>query len=471
MALSDILQAIGGGLKTGGQDILQGLKAAAPIAGQVAAGGLGALGNAMQAQGNPLAFQAQQQRQMEQMREDWESKQGQLLTAFQQASLNQQHQMRDDLNTQWLTQMQQQGVIDPADPGEDGAQEISGHWFKPSKPVMVTPPPELASILGTNPLPMNKLDPGVASLIGDVIKTRQGKQQAQLDLKGALSQVDELFPVNTDSPDDPNNVLNKRYKNMFTTFSANGDKTRMDTLLGRLDDADRAEKMAVKQSGEKVLGDDAAGMRAARIDLPDAQLKYHLRQIMLGRVSEGEALRNLGISDKFGRRRWNEFLAQNGVDLPMPLNPRAQKDLTSVVTVNDSLKKLMSILEPVKDKTAPATFLIPNLKYMVGIGDENSGLISLGQMDAIRGAAQSLTGIRTGFQVLEKAFIHTPNFWKDSGKEMYEKVKNMSTYLDDQEKNIYRFGSKSGVVPPGPDNARPTPLPALDFGTPPPPPR
>lgn len=477
----DILKSIGGavgqGASTAGQGILSGLQAAGPVLGQAALGGGQAMAEAMQAQGNPLAFQAQQQRQMEQMREDWEDKQGQLLTAFQQASLNQMHQMRDDRNTQWITQMQQQGVIDPANPGEDGAQEISGHWFKPSKPVMVTPPPELASILGTNPLPMNKLDPGVASLIGDVVKGQRNKGQAQLDLKGALDQVDELFPVNPDSPDDPNNVLNKRYKNMFTTFSANGDKTRMDTLLGKLDDADRESKQRVKEAGEKVAAEDEAGMKAARIDLPDAQLDYWYRQIKMGRLSEQDAVRSMGISDKYGRRRWNEYLAQRGDPLPVALSTTAQNHLQAMVPVNDSLKKLMAMLEPYKNDGRPAGELLPRLKYALGIGDENSGLISLGEMDKLRGAAQSLTGLRTALPIFEQAQVHTPNFWKGSRKQMYEQVKQMSGYLDTNIDDIFKYGAKTGVVQPQGrrayegGSAAPTPIPTLDFGTPPPPPR
>jgi hypothetical protein len=44
-------------------------------------------------------------------------------------------------------------------------------------------------------------------------------------------------------------------------------------------------------------------------------------------------------------------------------------------------------------------------------------------------AGAALKGIRTSLPVLDKALLHTPEGWKDSGKLMYEKVKNLETTL------------------------------------------
>ncbi|MDE1766577.1 MAG: hypothetical protein KGI27_09965 [Thaumarchaeota archaeon] len=445
MALSDILQSIGSGIKTGGQDILQGLQQAVPVVAQMGLGGLGALGNAMQAQGNPLAFQAQQQQQMERMREAFQDKQGSELSAFQQAQLHMEDQDRQNRNAQWLAQQTQQGAIEPAQPGEDGSMEISGHFFKPTKTPTVTPPPELQDMLGKDPIPLTRLDPGMASIIGDYMKGKTGHKQAMANLPMVLKQVDSIF-----DPTDPETApLNQRYSQQMQALAANGDTTRMDALLNKITDADREERMKVKQAGDIQTAQDQAGMTAARTDLPDDQLDYWYRQIKEGRIDEAQATRSMGISDKYGRRRWNEYLAKRGDPLPVALNASAQRDIRNVVSVNDSLKKLKTLLEPVKDKDTLGEDFWNRLKYSMGISGDSGGLISLGEMDRLRGTAQSLTGLRTGFNIIEQGLIHTPNFWKDSGKLMYEKVKNMSDYLDNQEDNIYKFGSKTGVVQSG----------------------
>lgn len=238
------------------------------------------------------------------------------------------------------------------------------------------------------------------------------------------------------------------YKAQVRNMFESGDTAGINKLITSITDSEAKAKRDASAAGEKVKADDKAGMADARIQFPDEKLESMYKNIKLGAVNPQDAEKMFGISDKYARRRWAEFLLAKKDPLPVALDGPTRQHLAAIEPVLDSLKKLKLGLQPYAKDTTPGTFAGKRLMYQLGIGDPDGsgGLISTGEMDRIRGAAQSLTGLRTTLATLEQAQIHTPNFWTNSGKLMNDKVDNMINYLENQEQKLYKFGAKSGIV-------------------------
>lgn len=254
------------------------------------------------------------------------------------------------------------------------------------------------------------------------------------------------------------NPDNARYRDLYSSQIKNmldaGDLTRADTLMNQLTDAKRKEDVAVSQKRAETKAQDDQGMEDVRKLLPDSKLDNAWEQVQNGRILPQDLEKFLGISDKYGRRRMAEYMTQNNKQFPVALDNQSRTALSKMEPVLDSLYLMRNDLEPYKNDKQIARFLVPRAQYAFGYtGREKDGTdwgptISRGEMDRIRGVAQSLAGLRTALPIFEQGQIHTPNFWKDSGKTAYDKLQNMISYLENNKAKIYKYGQKSGVVIP-----------------------
>lgn len=240
------------------------------------------------------------------------------------------------------------------------------------------------------------------------------------------------------------------YKSQIQNMWESGDTAGINKLVTSITDSAAKAKRDADAAGQKVTAEDKANMAQAKMDIPDEKLDWMYKQVKSGAVSAQDAEKVLGISDKYGRRRWLDYLGSRGDPLPVPLDGPSRTHLAAIEPVLDSLKKLKVGIAPYAKSDTPGQLAGKRLMYSLGIGDPDGsgGLISTGEMDRIRGATQSLTGLRSNLTTLEQAQIHTPNFWKDSGRLMNDKVDKLIEYLTNQEDKIYKFGAKSGVVQP-----------------------
>lgn len=288
---------------------------------------------------------------------------------------------------------------------------------------------QIADALHVDPnTPLDKVDV-------DKLAQLQALKESGAQVQGGQPQVD---PVNA--------KYNDLYKRQINSLAMAGDETGARTLMNTLTDEKRKEDSAVRTAQEKQHADEVQGQADAKAQFPDWKLENMWRQIKKGAVSFREAEQVFGLNDKYRKGRWADFLASKGEDFPIPLSSHAQTDLATKEPVLESLKLLKGEIAPLKDQKMPLAFINPRIKYAFGFGDAKGNMISTGEMDKLRGAAQSLAGLRTALPIFQQAQIHTPNFWIDSGKEANDKLDAMITYLDNNIKDIYKYGSKSGVV-------------------------
>lgn len=251
---------------------------------------------------------------------------------------------------------------------------------------------------------------------------------------------------------------NAQYRQLYTKQIDNlldgGDLTRADTLMNTLTDARRKEQTAVRQSAEQVKAKDAQEKQDAEAQFPDWKLDQMMKQVQLGRIAPADAERQFGITSKAARNRWVDYWTSHGYDFPVSLDGASRQNLAKMEPVLDSLKLLKADMAPYAKDNRIARFLLPRAAYAFGYtGREKDGTdwgptISTGEMDRLRGVAQSLAGLRTALPIFEQGQIHTPNFWKDSGKTANDKLDAMIKYLENNVQKIYKYGQKSGVVVP-----------------------
>jgi hypothetical protein len=447
-------------------------------------GGGQALGNAMQAQGNPLAFQEGQenQRQRAQFGQQMLLHQTPMpITPYQQQELalrqqefeaSQKYQgqqsdiqeaARKGQNNQWLALQRANGLVEDAHPSDPDALEIGGHFVRPTKPQTLQVPEQLQGLFGTNTTVSLTKDnaPLIDKLFGQYEANQKQTGKKPLDpslLRGWGQQLDTLFPT---SGGPKNQQYNQQYKEQLGNLFQAGDETGIRSMMSKLTDADREwdQKYGSKTqtaeaalAGLKKSAEDKADFQATANNLPDETLEYWRKQIKLGATNYGDVLSRF---DKAGKERFANYVASKGEDQPVPLDNPSKQHLAAIEPVMDSLKKLKAGIARYANSNSPMPLTGKRLMYSLGIGDPDGsgGLISMGEMDRIRGAAQSLTGLRTNLATLTQAQIHTPNFWVDSGKLMNDKVDNMLSYLQNQEEKIYKFGAKTGIVQGAPSSA------------------
>lgn len=217
-----------------------------------------------------------------------------------------------------------------------------------------------------------------------------------------------------------------------------------------LGQSDAAINFAARKSGAEKTASNAADEAQSRSLIPDSAFGAMYRRIKLGQLPLEQAANQVGRMDKVTRDRWVGFLGKMGDsagsdDLPVPVNGEAQKKLMAISPVIDELNDMQQKLAPYQNDSTPFRLLPSRAAYAVGMGDQNSGLISEMEMMRIRGAAQAAGGA-PALKILEQAQLHTPSAWSSSGMQSYGQIQNMKDYLVNQEHYLMKYGNKYGVV-------------------------
>jgi hypothetical protein len=140
------------------------------------------------------------------------------------------------------------------------------------------------------------------------------------------------------------------------------------------------------------------------------------------------------------------YAIAHDMEVPIPLSGAAQRVLQETQPVLDNIQRIKAELEPLKNSSTPAATLLPRIAYALGYGTDQSKLLSDLEMGRIVQGARIIKGSSKAAPVLEKAMIHTPNAWKDSGKLMYDKLSRIEQTLQDQIHATKMYGLKSGIV-------------------------
>lgn len=325
MSLNNVGQ---GGQPSTGASILQAIA-------KIGAGGGQALGNAMQAQGNPLAFQAQQQQGLEQMREDFQSKQGGMLTAYQQAVLNQQQQAHiDELNRQ-LNLGIAGGEFDPA--------STVGHLIPHIKPqpsiYQVTPDSAIGKELGlTGPINVS------ADKYLDYALNFQGKADAK-------AEVEKQKQVVNDRIDQTASQLNTEIDSRF-------DPQRFMKLYGSADDPDLAND--AKNFHSQVISASATDKKMGNTTQID-QLAKQIREYSSTWEKQQQALMKTKADQLDHRNDQNWQFNTQRLD-------RERKPL------DDYAARFSRLRDALNSHLPPADSLIPAELLTVMAGGQGSGL-------------------------------------------------------------------------------------------------
>ncbi len=137
--------------------------------------------------------------------------------------------------------------------------------------------------------------------------------------------------------------------------------------------------------------------------------------------------------------------------------PQAQAAIQDTEPKLDAISRLKKALEPYKNDNTPFATLIPRIAYAVGVDPKDmGGFLSQLELNRIGSAARLLKGTSRSGTILEKAMVHTPDAWKDSGKLMYGKLTEIETALNDILKTTRKNGQKypgldrgtQGMTPP-----------------------
>lgn len=146
-----------------------------------------------------------------------------------------------------------------------------------------------------------------------------------------------------------------------------------------------------------------------------------------------------------------------------PLTPAAQSIVMSTkpaITMVD--RALVEMKKMGMDNSAtPGTTLLPRLAYALGYGTDQGRFLADLSMDSLVSAGSLLktTGGQRSIVALQKALVHTPEAWKDSGKLMYDKMRAIKDRLQEVEKVARGEGKKyPGMVPVGASGAQGDPL-------------
>lgn len=416
------------------------------------------------------------------------------LSAEQQATLGAQQDLRDQQENYQLAQLFGSGKFREAAPGSQGMATIGG------KRLEMIPEDQQSGMFSYTPTDADKTNyPWMAgqnkitmpvreypAFLGDMAKLQKSNPINAAAYETSLNgQLDSLL--------DPQDKMKSTYKFMIHDALSPGDGSAPDhkRALSVIDDIRKdKEQLQVAQrtqdlkysptavagearlSGAKAGAEDDAHQAQIARALPDEVMERAYQNVKKGVWTADQVSRDLGLSDKYAKMRWLGYVTKKGDSdpdgIPVPLDSPSRQTLQHLEPVLDSLKELKERLKPYANDSTPGTLLASRMGYSMGIGNNDGGLISVGEMDRLRGAAQSLTGLRTALPILEQAQIHTPNFWKDSGKLMNDKLDMMIHYLDHQVQTTYKYGAKSGVVPGAATAAPGAPQrPSLTFTLPP----
>lgn len=400
------------------------------------------------------------------------------LSADQAAQLVQTQQLRDQQAKQLEGQQQLQllnllqgGGVKQAAPGEPGGVPFGSNTLsvvpEDQRPGMFKFEPTQQDLTNYPWLPKT----GVTMQAKDFPDFITALGKLQKTAPGASAAYDKLLQNQLNQIIDPNDPMRSTYSFMLhdAIQPADGSAPDHKRALMILDDLrkskqsviDERRKQALQFSPEAISGaatkagaEEGARQEAmyqqAVKNLPDSTLKYWYDQVKRGAQTYGDVLSRF---DKTGKERFANFLADIGDEFPVALDANARKTLSNLDPVLDSLKQVRDQIQKagIAQDTTPGSMAKARLLYSLGVGDKAGGLISTGEMDRLRGAAQSLQGLRTALPTLEQAQIHTPNFWMDSGKLMTDKLNNMINYLTYQENAIEKYGAKTGIVRSHPD--------------------
>lgn len=145
-----------------------------------------------------------------------------------------------------------------------------------------------------------------------------------------------------------------------------------------------------------------------------------------------------------GTKVFKDVKSESGYkrDIENPLTPAAQNVVMQTTPVLSQIQRIKTELEKYKDSSAPGTTILPRIAYAMGFGNDTSGFLSELEMNRILSGARILKGASRSASVLDKAMIHTPNAWKDSGKLMYDKISRIEQNLNDIVKAAKDEGQK-----------------------------
>jgi len=130
-------------------------------------------------------------------------------------------------------------------------------------------------------------------------------------------------------------------------------------------------------------------------------------------------------------------------DVPNPLTQDALKELRNTDSTLDLVDKVIAALEPYKNDNSPARFLLPRIAYSLGLGTDETSLLSKLSIGQIVEAGRLIRPTQTrAQQVLSKAMIHTPEAWKDSPVAMMKKLGSIKENLEDFRRETLLYGNK-----------------------------
>ncbi len=164
--------------------------------------------------------------------------------------------------------------------------------------------------------------------------------------------------------------------------------------------------------------------------------------------ASADAWSRFGIVPRNGKEadKTVRYAIANNIELPVPLSGAAQTQMQQTQPILDMIGRIKKELEPIKNSPTPAAELLPRIAYALGFGNDTSKLLSQLELGRITQGANVIKGVSRSEGVLNKAMIHMPNTWKDSGKLMYDKIENVEQALGDRVHAIKMYGLKSGVV-------------------------
>jgi len=272
-------------------------------------------------------------------------------------------------------------------------------------------------------------------------------------------QLDQMFPA----PEDAKNLQLNKWLVHDALAPADGSEPDykrafgvMESVRQMFQDVDTENRKraaenspeAISKAARKAYAVSRATQKATQdtvAEILDDDTMMHMWQgIKDGGLTYQDAL---GRFDAVGKRLFDKFLAKLGEPFPIPLSPAAQKSIATFEPVLDQLKHLKAELAPLANDTSPGSMFLPRAQYALGYdGDNNGGIISMGEIERIRSAARIMNGLSGAASTLAEAQIHTPNFWLDSGKLMNDKLDRMIVTLDQQLNSFRKYGAKTGIV-------------------------
>jgi hypothetical protein len=135
-----------------------------------------------------------------------------------------------------------------------------------------------------------------------------------------------------------------------------------------------------------------------------------------------------------GSRIIGETPASYKLRMENQYTPAGQKTMEELQPRMLMVKRLLDELKPYKNDDTPATELLPYLSYRFGRAGDQGDFLSQLSLSSIGQAGNAIKGMSKAVKLFNEAQIHTPIAWKDSRKNMYQKMsliyKNMQDSAD-----------------------------------------